>query len=221
MRGGHDLGGMHGLGPIDPEAESVEPIFHSEWESRAFALTLACGFLGQWNLDESRHARERQHPARYLDHSYYENWLSGLTTLLLEKGLITEQELESSQSQGRAERSIIDRRLTAQQVATTLGRGGPVSLETDSSPGYAAGERIRVRRRHTAYHTRVPGYLFGCTGTIREHHGYHIFPEDNARGNRHGEHLYSVCFRGVDVWGQHASRQEICVDIWEPDLERL
>ena len=26
MYGGHDLGGMDGLGPINPEAESTEPI---------------------------------------------------------------------------------------------------------------------------------------------------------------------------------------------------
>ena len=32
MNGGHDLGGMHGLGPIDPEPESKEPVFHTEWE---------------------------------------------------------------------------------------------------------------------------------------------------------------------------------------------
>ncbi|MEC8172273.1 MAG: nitrile hydratase subunit beta, partial [Pseudomonadota bacterium] len=28
MNGGHDLGGMHGLGPVDPEPESEEPVFH-------------------------------------------------------------------------------------------------------------------------------------------------------------------------------------------------
>ncbi len=40
MNGGHDLGGIHGLGPIDPEPEQVEPVFHGEWEKRVFALTL-------------------------------------------------------------------------------------------------------------------------------------------------------------------------------------
>ena len=46
---------------------SVEPLFHAEWERRAFALTLATGMLGQWNIDESRHARENQAPQRYLE----------------------------------------------------------------------------------------------------------------------------------------------------------
>ncbi len=92
MNGGHDLGGMHGLGPIDPDPN--EPVFHADWERRCFALTVACGFLGEWNIDMSRHARERMHPAKYLETSYYEHWLIGLQTLLVEQGLVTEDEIK-------------------------------------------------------------------------------------------------------------------------------
>ena len=42
MNGGHDVGGMHGFGPVDPPED--EPVFQSEWERRAFALTVAAGF---------------------------------------------------------------------------------------------------------------------------------------------------------------------------------
>ena len=55
MNGGHDLGGMHGLGPVAPEP--AEPVFHAPWERRAFALTLAMGAHGRWTLDRSRFAR--------------------------------------------------------------------------------------------------------------------------------------------------------------------
>ena len=55
MNGGHDLGGMHGLGRID--VEENEPGFHYAWERRCFATTLACGLLGEWNLDIARYAR--------------------------------------------------------------------------------------------------------------------------------------------------------------------
>ena len=34
MNGGHDLGGMHGLGPINPEPEQNEEVFHYEWEKK-------------------------------------------------------------------------------------------------------------------------------------------------------------------------------------------
>jgi len=75
MNGGHDVGGMHGFSAID--ADPDEPVFHSDWERRAFALTLAMGSRGHWNLDESRFAREQMEPGEYLTTSYYEHWLFG------------------------------------------------------------------------------------------------------------------------------------------------
>ena len=93
MNGGQDLGGIHGLGPINPEAD--EPVFHTEWERRAFALTVACGFGGLWNIDMARHARERLHPADYLKSSYYEKWLLGLQALLIEHGVLDEKEISA------------------------------------------------------------------------------------------------------------------------------
>jgi nitrile hydratase len=91
VNGGQDLGGMHGLGPIDIEAD--EPVFHAEWERRVFALTLAMGARGEWNIDMSRHARENRDPVDYLSSSYYEIWLKGLEALLSERGLLDPQEL--------------------------------------------------------------------------------------------------------------------------------
>ena len=58
MNGIHDMGGMHGLGPIDREEN--EPVFHHAWERRAFALNMAAGFLGEWNIDMSRYARGKR-----------------------------------------------------------------------------------------------------------------------------------------------------------------
>ncbi|MBI4627328.1 MAG: nitrile hydratase subunit beta [Candidatus Rokubacteria bacterium] len=93
MNGVHDLGGMYGLGPI--VREENEPVFHAEWERRAFAITMAAGFLGEWNIDMSRHSRELMPPAEYLATSYYEHWLWGLEHLLVEKGLLTKEEIEA------------------------------------------------------------------------------------------------------------------------------
>ena len=91
MNGGQDLGGVHGLGPIDPEID--EPVFHAEWEKRAFALTLAMGFYGQWNIDQGRHARESMHPAKYMTSSYYQIWIEGLIKLMLDAGLVVPGEV--------------------------------------------------------------------------------------------------------------------------------
>ena len=100
MNGGHDLGGMDGLGPIRPSRSKKEPVFHHEWEKTAFALTLAASSLGRWNIDTSRFARERQHPVAYLSNTYYQNWLAGLETLLLETGMVTAEELRSCVAAG-------------------------------------------------------------------------------------------------------------------------
>ncbi len=93
MNGIHDMGGMHGLGPI--VREESEPVFHEEWEGHALALARAMMGGEHFNLDEFRHAMERIEPSRYLRSSYYERWLEGTITLLLEKGVITRQELDA------------------------------------------------------------------------------------------------------------------------------
>ena len=56
MNGVHDMGGMHGMGPI--QYEKNEPVFHEPWEARAFALDVAMAAWGKWNIDASRYQRE-------------------------------------------------------------------------------------------------------------------------------------------------------------------
>lgn len=93
MNGIHDLGGMHGLGPIAPPAE--EPVFAHEWERRAFAMFVPLFGAGCFNVDEFRHAIERMGPAHYLEGTYYEHWLHAFETLLYEKGYMTPAELDA------------------------------------------------------------------------------------------------------------------------------
>ncbi len=93
MNGIHDMGGMHGLGPV--VREENEPVFHEEWEGHALALARAMLGGEQFNLDEFRHAMERIEPSHYLRSGYYERWLEGTITLLLEKGVITRQEFDA------------------------------------------------------------------------------------------------------------------------------
>lgn len=103
MNGVHDMGGMHGMGPI--VREENEPVFHTAWEKRVFALVLAMGSWRRWNNDASRHARERIPPARYLESSYYERWLEGLETLLIENGFLTREEIERRMAELAKERA--------------------------------------------------------------------------------------------------------------------
>ncbi len=208
MNGAHDLGGKHCLGPIAPESEFSEPVFHHEWERRVFALTLATGMLGQWNIDESRFARERQHPQRYLANSYYENWLAGLEKLLDEKQMLT----SDSSSRWRA--------ASPDCAAQLLAAGSPTSRAAQRAPAFACGQRVRVRKLSMAGHTRAPAYVQGTTGVIAQFHGWHCYPDQRARGLDSAEPLYSVCFTGQSLWGPNSEASEVLIDLWEPYLER-
>jgi nitrile hydratase beta subunit len=220
MNGGHDLGGMHGLGPINPEPEADEPVFHHPWEKRVFALTLATGALGRWSIDMGRHARERQHPADYLRHSYYENWLAGLEKLLVERGLVSAEELASGRASGLADEAVRDRLLQAEKVGPGMAKGSPVEVALDTPPRFAVGDRVRAINRHPTGHTREPRYVRGRSGVVHEHYGAHVFPDLSALSQREGRHLYSVRFEAGELWGEAAAAGgAVYVDLWEDYLE--
>jgi nitrile hydratase beta subunit len=219
MNGAHDLGGMHGLGPIDPEPEAREPVFHANWERRVFGLVRALGPLGAWNGDMSRHARERQHPALYLLHSYYENWLAGLEKLLVETGLVTSAELATGAASGPAAEGIRARVLKPDNVARAL-EGSPATRPVDVAPRFATGTRVRAVNRHVLGHTREPRYVRGRLGVVHAHHGAHIFPDLSANGVQIAHHLYGVRFQARELWGEDAAAGDaVYVDLWEDYLE--
>ena len=93
MDGIHDLGGKYGFGAI--VCEDNEPVFHDRWEAKVFAMMRAAGGAGAFcNGDQFRHAIERIDPVAYLTHGYYGRWVGGLETLLVEAGLVDEEDLE-------------------------------------------------------------------------------------------------------------------------------
>jgi nitrile hydratase len=220
MNGAHDLGGMHGFGPINPEPEGEEPVFHAAWEKRVFGLMLAVGALGRWSIDASRHARERQHPVDYLRHTYYENWLAGLEKLLVETGLATPEELAAGHATSQTDEDTRKRVLTADQVAGRLAAGAPVDMAVETPPRFRPGDRVCAVNRHPVGHTREPRYVRGRVGVIHEHHGAHVFPDLSAEGAKEGQHLYSVRFEASALWGESAAgRDAVYVDLWESYLE--
>jgi len=89
----NDVGGMQGFPPLSQELD--EPPFHSDWEAHVFAMNRALIGAGVYNLDEFRDAVERMPPADYLASSYYEKWLHAVTTLIVEKGVVTQKELDA------------------------------------------------------------------------------------------------------------------------------
>lgn len=214
------MGGMEGFGPINPELESEEPVFHAAWEGRVYGINRALGALGRWNIDKSRYARERQRPVDYLRHSYYENWFTGIHTLLLEAGLVTQEELNSG-----VPSSVVSEELQAHVLTTEMARQVPdrmsiVLLPDESPPRYAPGDRVLAKNRHPSTHTREPRYLRGHWGVIHEHYGTQLFPDMTSQGIHKGAHLYCVRFEAKELWGESAdTRSAVYADLWEEYLE--
>ena len=218
MNGGQDLGGTHGHGPVKPEPN--EPVFHGDWEKRAFALTLAMGMPGGWNIDMSRFARENRKPNEYLDMTYYQVWLAGLETLMKERGLVAEDEIEAGRSLQAPK--PVPRVLKPEDVAKTLHRGGPTERDTNTKPAFEVGQRVRAKNINPVTHTRLPRYVRGHVGTIERVLGCHVFPDSNALGRGEDPRwLYTVRFDGRELWGDQADpTTQVSVDAWEPYLER-
>jgi nitrile hydratase beta subunit len=217
MNGVHDMGGMHGMGPI--QAQKNEPVFHEPWEGRAYAVTRAMGAWRKWNLDASRFQRELIPPADYFRMSYYERWIVALVELMLKTGLVTRAELESGKpDQGSAKQSPP---LTAEKVPILVSKGIPASRDVPAAVRFQAGERVRARNMHPVGHTRLPRYARGKTGTIDRDHGVFLFPDTNALflGEK-PQHVYSVRFAARELWGEQAAPQDsVYVDLWDDYLE--
>jgi nitrile hydratase beta subunit len=216
MNGVHDMGGMHGMGPITREAD--EPVFHERWEARVFALYRATSALGKWNIDAGRHARERIPPAEYLRLSYYEKWLDGLIMVLEESGLVTRSEIESGR---RAPGAAPGAAVPPEQLLSSLAAGRWFERPVNTPPQFAVGQRVRAKKINPTGHTRLPRYARGSVGIVDRIHGAHVFPDSNAhcRGEN-PQHLYSVRFAARELWGETASaRDAVYLDLWESYLE--
>ena len=186
------MGGMEGFGPVRAEPESQEPVFHAQWEGRVYGINLAAGFHRLWNIDMSRHARERQQPAVYLKNSYYENWLEGIQTLLLEAGVVTQEEIRTGKSAGPAPKENSARTLRREQIGKTPLRLTDYRREVDNPPKFRIGDRVLAINRHPTGHTRQPRYVRGHVGTVYEHYGAQVFPDLSAQGIDEGRHLYNI-----------------------------
>ena len=217
MNSVHDMGGMHGMGPIQNEKD--EPVFHERWEARTFALTLVMAAWRKWTLDGSRHERELIPAAEYLRMSYYEKWLAALVELLVKSSLVTGAEVESGKPAPSSPKAIPP--LTADKVLPLVARGQPASRDVALVPRFQLGQRVRARNIHPTGHTRLPRYTRGKLGTIDRDHGVFVFPDTNAHflGEK-PQHVYSVRFAASELWGdQAAPRDAVCVDIWDDYLE--
>ncbi len=218
MNSGHDLGGMMGFGPID--TNPLDPNFHDHWEERMFALTVAMGATGRWNIDISRHARESIHPGLYMTLSYYQIWLAGLEKLMLDASLVSQQELDEGHALQPAKQ--VAGILHAENVMKAMMAGSPYERKTTTTNRFDVGDKIIAKNMHPRGHTRIPRYARGKSGVIDRVHGCHVFPDSNAHGKGEDpQWLYKVRFSAREIWGDdHPGSDCIFVDLWEPYLDQ-
>ncbi|MCA0271665.1 MAG: nitrile hydratase subunit beta [Proteobacteria bacterium] len=219
----HDMGGRFGDGPVVSEPQGMVP-FAKGWHRDALALTLAAGALGQWSIDRSRHVRECLSPGDYTRFSYYEIWLAALAGLLVEKGLVSREELATGKAEPGAPHPRIFR---PEAVGPSLARGTPYTRDSKVAPVFSLGDRVRTRlpARNLLVaggHTRLPSYAAGHVGTVILSHGAHVFPDSNAHGlGESPEPLYTVAFDAGDLWGAaERAGDEVTLDLWQSYLER-
>ena len=138
MNGAHDMGGMHGFGPILVEPD--EPVFHGRWQSRVFAFQRGLRAAGVMNLNQFRLETENLPPALYLASSYYERWLMAVERVLERTGGVAPAE---SLPEWKAEQQFTP--------------GDPVIARNEHPKGhtrlprYVRGKRGTVERVHGPY----------------------------------------------------------------------
>ena len=215
MDGVHDMGGMHGFGPI--KIDENEPLFHDEWEGRVLGI---CRLLHIPVPGGMRNAIEQLDPAEYLRTSYYEKWLLARIEGLIAAGAITREEFAAKAAHygAQPDAEIPPTPAAAPQVEPSRHE----NQEDAPPPAFAVGDQVKVRQTHPRGHTRLPRYIRGKVGMVVQIYRPQGFqdaePLEDA-GNP--QTVYAVKFAGEQVWGESAEPNScILLDMWESYLEQ-
>jgi nitrile hydratase len=181
-------------------------------------VDIPCSFLFSiLSTDELRRHIEALEKDLYFALSYYERWSIAMTNILLERGVLTQRD--------------IDEQL-----------GHPVPLQDQEAAKFSVGDYVRIGCEDTSKtiwrkpHLRTPGYIHGRIGIITGLQG--VFPNPSFLAFqglvpllekwRHSTtapqvHLYSVEFNRGHLWtgypGEHISFVDtVDVDVYQPWL---
>jgi nitrile hydratase subunit beta len=213
MNGIHDMGGMHGIGPL--QYEKNEPVYHSEWEGRVDTMYVAMWATGK--IAGPRQAIEEKISAyEYLRMSYYERWLTALIEQMIAAKLITRAEIESGQPAERSANSV--RPVSATEAVAFRTGISSTRRNVELAPRFQIGQRVRARNINPVTHTRLPRYARGRLGIVDRLRGVFPIPDANAGGK--SQNLYSVRFPARELWGEDAPpRDAVYLDMWDDYLE--
>ena len=96
MRGPHDIGGLE-AGPVD-----ISPHDMSVWEKQIDAMNQLLAQKGYRKTDENRRQIEMLGHDVYNTLSYYERWTAALARVLIDKGVLTQDEIDAKVAAVRA-----------------------------------------------------------------------------------------------------------------------
>jgi nitrile hydratase subunit beta len=212
----HDMGGMHGFGPVVVRG-GAEP-YHERWEPRVFAMSTLVGIEGI-GKGSGRAIREELPPEEYLRASYYERWLWSTEQRLLRRGTIAPGEIDVWVERLRAGEAAPERRDPdqAKRALASIRTGEPLPPPTTSR--FAVGERVRVRRMRPAGHTRCPRYVRGATGLVERIRGVDNLPDIGPYAGPE-EPVYSVVFDSEELFGPDGEGAwTVRLDLFETYLE--
>ena len=232
MNGIHDLGGMHGFGPIAPpcgEQQPDEPVFHTATDGRTLALQVSSLGAELYNLDEFRRTRENLDPDDYLTMTYYQSWAESISRLLVEKGVLSQPQLDDRHAYfvDHPDAAPADPVLPIGPTpARRWARSFDYQRPQQDPPRFHLGDAVRARNMHPAHHTRLSRYARGKRGMIDAVYGAYIYPDCSAHGGGEDPRpLYRVRFPAVELWGPidqdgaEAVQDAVYLDCWEPYLE--
>jgi nitrile hydratase len=210
----HDMGGMHGFGRVEIEAD--EPVFHEEWEGRVYAMQRALGNLRLWTIDMSRASQEELPPDIYVRATYYQRWLLGLEHRALGHNLVGADEIEAGHSLRPIETP--DRIFKPDDVNRMT--RGHFAREASSPARFEVGDRVRTRNINPATHTRLPRYARDKEGVVEAIRGCHVYPDSVTTGaGEDPQWLYTVVFSGQELWGDDSEASaEVSIEAFEPYL---
>jgi nitrile hydratase beta subunit len=213
----HDLGGLHGFGPIPYEAD--EPVFHETWEGRVFGMSLSLSGSDGPNLDAARHRGERLDPVAYFQNGYYGRWLAAVELMLHEQGWLGRTELDDRLA-GKTSTPPHQPPAPPARSGAIL-RGLDFIREIDAPPQFAPGQTIRTRNHQPAGHCRLPAYARCKRGKVIRVHDAMVFADTNAHNlGENPQYVYTIAFDGEELWGDVAEpRTAVHLDLFESYLE--
>lgn len=183
MRGGaHDVGGSTEGSVLSlPEDRAME-----HWEVRTHALAVLMIGSKLITVDSLRRGVEALPREKYEAYSYYERWVASMTSISVERGLISAAELDRELSGDNNESFSND-----VPVAVLHAKGSYVKVRSEVDP-------VLWRRPHL----RTPGYVHGAVGVVERVVGIFSDPSRLAfdQNDAAVQPLYRVRFVRDAIW---------------------